>query len=310
MPPPRRDRPADAAAAHAPSFRDSFIERDGQAYRGKYIQKVSAKHSIDEIQAYVQSLQDDDLGITHNPVSEVPYASIQDYVQTLRSACHEKSPFVWPVESMQFQHAITVALHHGTPGNAVVIKNGRPIPGHMQAQQAAGPQMYGSGIRTDSHNVSPIQERPEEPSPDKEQQKKLRRRRRASAFPEGEVVRTPEGYIAGVNVPVPYASTIPRPEVRAEDPDRPTAGPSGGQRPLDPAGSEDSLGGQRPLDPTAREVGNLPTIPEESDRSDAQSTHESLGSYLHHSDQEFQRLRGYFSTFRVPHCGPRRAHRA
>ena len=59
---------------------------------------------------------------------EVPYDGVDDYISTLRNSCAPTGVFKWSCQSMNFQKALSVALHHCPPGNMVAIKNKVPTP--------------------------------------------------------------------------------------------------------------------------------------------------------------------------------------
>ena len=63
------------------------------------------------------------------PADEVPYESVDDYINTLRQASEEgKGAFKWPSTMFGFMRALAVALHHLPTGHMVTIKNAQPIP--------------------------------------------------------------------------------------------------------------------------------------------------------------------------------------
>ena len=109
-----------------------FYRAYGKTYKTGSHYEVNGSHALEDIQEYVKGLPKDAVVFPRGPETEVPYASVQDYICTLRRACRPDGPFVWPHESMRFERAIAVAAHHLPPGYAMCIQNGRPIPSNLR----------------------------------------------------------------------------------------------------------------------------------------------------------------------------------
>ena len=90
--------------------------------------QVNVTHSLDDIHEYVRSLPEDAVMQQHDPENDVPYASIDDFVETMRLSCRPGGPFVWPGENLKYNQYLAIALHHLPPGKAVMIKNAAVIP--------------------------------------------------------------------------------------------------------------------------------------------------------------------------------------
>ena len=70
-----------------------------------------------------------DKAVYFDPRNAIIHESIADFVATLRAeGSYPQSHFQWPVGSIAFQNAMTVALHHLPPGHYITIKNGRDPP--------------------------------------------------------------------------------------------------------------------------------------------------------------------------------------
>ena len=116
-----------------PKMAEDMFMLKGKVYRPKSNKEVNAGHCIQEMQQYVNKLPVDWVAEPFNPKQEeIPYSSIQDYVQTLRSNCSPLGPFTWPSEAFTFQRALTVALHHMPPGHMITIKNHRALPEELR----------------------------------------------------------------------------------------------------------------------------------------------------------------------------------
>ena len=109
---------------------------------------VNAGHALEDVHKYVRDLAGDSIAFPRNPQAEIPFESIQDYVSTLRWACGPDSPFIWPSESMNFEKALSVAIHL-PPGYAVCVQNKRPIP-----ENIAGVAPPGKGGASSSGGAS------------------------------------------------------------------------------------------------------------------------------------------------------------
>ena len=108
-----------------------YTKGDGKTYRerGPWTQTgVNVTHSLDEIHDYVRSLPVGAVMPQHDPENDVPYASIDDFVATMRMSCRPGGPFVWPGENLKYNQYLAIALHHLPPGKAVLIKNAAVIP--------------------------------------------------------------------------------------------------------------------------------------------------------------------------------------
>lgn len=91
--------------------------------------------SLTKVQQYARSLHNDSTASKGEQVV-IPFFSIHDFVATMRYSCNPTGPFLWPSESMSYNKALAVALHHCPPNHMVVIPYGRPMPsslggGHM-----------------------------------------------------------------------------------------------------------------------------------------------------------------------------------
>ena len=72
-----------------------YVE-NGKTYRtrGDWTKPgVNVSHSLDDIQRYVDSLSEDGVKMPHDPNDDVPYTTINDFVETMRAACKPNGPF-------------------------------------------------------------------------------------------------------------------------------------------------------------------------------------------------------------------------
>ena len=108
-----------------------YAGSDGKTYRekGDWTKKgVNASHALEDIHDYVRNLGERSLRHPHDPLQDIPYQSIHDYVETMRASCHPDGPFTWAGENAKYNQFLAIALHHLPPGKAMLIKNDAPIP--------------------------------------------------------------------------------------------------------------------------------------------------------------------------------------
>ena len=84
---------------------------------------------MESIYEYVSNHPPSACAATLEPADEVPYESVDDYINTLRQSSEEGTGvFKWPSTKYGFMRALAVALHHLPIGRMVTIKNAQPIP--------------------------------------------------------------------------------------------------------------------------------------------------------------------------------------
>ena len=108
-----------------------YVGHDGKTYRskGEWTKKgVNSSHALDDIHNYVRDLGEKSLRQPHDPLKDIPYQSIHDYVETMRASCCPGGPFTWAGENNKYNQFLAIALHHLPPGKAMLIKNDAPIP--------------------------------------------------------------------------------------------------------------------------------------------------------------------------------------
>ena len=109
--------------------KDMWVDhKTGEVWKKRNDDALGGWHSITAIQEYVASLPMGAVVGNFDIANEIPFESIQDYVNTLRNACLPTGSFVWPDDSMSYQTALTVAIHHCPPGHMVMLKNALPVP--------------------------------------------------------------------------------------------------------------------------------------------------------------------------------------
>ena len=95
---------------------------------------VNSNMSLTEVQQYAKQMADSGLAEFYYPENDIPYESVEDFMQTLRSSCHPFGAFDWPGDNMHYLHYCSVALHTLSPGHFFSIKNNAPIPLNLRAE--------------------------------------------------------------------------------------------------------------------------------------------------------------------------------
>lgn len=117
---------------------DGYYERCGKTYRCKIDPDVNAAHCVEDIQNYVDAVEDE---IPSEFASEkkVPYNSTQDFTSTMRSASSSvNSAFQGTYDSLSYHKTVDLAFHHCSPGLVVVLKNCRDIPARFYETRCRG----------------------------------------------------------------------------------------------------------------------------------------------------------------------------
>ena len=105
-------------------------------HRGKTYRKrlnpsngVNTNHSLEDVHQYVGEWPPERCGEKRRVQDEIPYRSIDDYVNTMRQSCGVPGEaFLWPSERVGFQRAIAVALQQLPTGHMISVKNAQKIP--------------------------------------------------------------------------------------------------------------------------------------------------------------------------------------
>jgi hypothetical protein len=100
---------------------------DGLHYKRKTNDTVNAGFSMEFMATYSALWPPGQCPDKIEPLSEPPYMSVHDFVNTLRQNTIDSPYFEWPCQKHMFNRALAVALHHCPVGYMVTIKNGLPI---------------------------------------------------------------------------------------------------------------------------------------------------------------------------------------
>ena len=100
----------------------------GQHYAVKISKDVNTSHSLEEIWDHVGAFPEHACAPKRDVSHEVPFQSIDDYVNTIRQSCRHGGAFRWPSNRYGFMRAISVAFHHLPVGHMFSIKNAQEIP--------------------------------------------------------------------------------------------------------------------------------------------------------------------------------------
>ena len=77
---------------------------------------INASYSLEDIEEYLESLPTEQAE-PFDPDDEIPFATVGDYVCTLRNATsHTTGSFLWPSTAISFQQAVTTSLATLPPG--------------------------------------------------------------------------------------------------------------------------------------------------------------------------------------------------
>ena len=111
-----------------------FFHQEGKVWRGKTHKEVPAlNHSITDIQDYVKALPTSGVADYSDPSRMPQYASIFDFVATMRVSCEIKgSAFMWPAPPTNIAQSFSVAMTMCPPGHMVTLQNAAPVPRWLQ----------------------------------------------------------------------------------------------------------------------------------------------------------------------------------
>ena len=108
---------------------NTFYIQQGKVYRLKTHKEVpSTNHSVSDVQDYVRALPTQGVAEYSDPASMPQYASVFDFVATMRTACERKgSAFSWPSPAVNLAQSFSVAMTMCPPGQLVFLKSAAPI---------------------------------------------------------------------------------------------------------------------------------------------------------------------------------------
>ena len=138
--------PADVSDIKGEDDKGEWFERGGLMYKtARRGSGVNGNISFEEVEGYVRDKLPEN-NSPFDPAEEVPYDSMQDFVQTMRQASLGSAFFEWPTDKLQATKCLQVSLERLPPNHLVTVESKKPIPAALRGEIPAA-------LRGESHST-------------------------------------------------------------------------------------------------------------------------------------------------------------